>query len=147
VSGDYPMRRVREALQETLESLPWPPERLSVREGDVEIEVEWPARAGQLDAPRTVEPADEKEPPAQEQGPRIVAPSVGTFYRAAEPGGTPFVSEGDTVRPGQQVAIVEAMKLMLPVQADAAGHVAEVLKADGDAVEYGEPLFALAEDG
>jgi acetyl-CoA carboxylase biotin carboxyl carrier protein len=146
VSGEQPVRRVREALQETLESLPWPPERLSVREGDVEIEVEWPARAGQLDAPSPPR-ADEPEPPVQEKGPRIVAPSVGTFYRAAEPGGTPFVSEGDTVRPGQQVAIVEAMKLMLPVQADAAGHVAQVLKADGAAVEYGEPLFALAEDG
>ena len=76
----------------------------------------------------------------------VRAPSVGVFYRAPEPGAPPFVGEGDTVRPGQQVAIVEAMKLMLPVEADRAGRVVEVLKRDGEPVEYGEVLFVLAPD-
>jgi acetyl-CoA carboxylase biotin carboxyl carrier protein len=139
-----PVQRVRQALQETLESLPWQPERLSVREGDVEIEVAWPNRP----APPAARTAD--DPPtdaaAEPAAHHIVAPSVGTFYRAPEPGGTPFVSDGDPVRPGQQVAIVEAMKLMLPVHADRAGRVERVLKADGDPVEYGEPLLALDEN-
>jgi acetyl-CoA carboxylase biotin carboxyl carrier protein len=73
----------------------------------------------------------------------ICAPSVGTFYRAPEPGAKLFVADGDLVRPGQQVAIVEAMKLMLPVDADEAGRVRRVLKQDGEPVEYGEPLIEL----
>jgi acetyl-CoA carboxylase biotin carboxyl carrier protein len=75
---------------------------------------------------------------------QVCAPSVGVFYRAPEPGAKPFVNEGDVIRPGQQVAIIEAMKLMLPVEAQRPGRVLEVLKADGAPVEYGEPLFVLA---
>jgi acetyl-CoA carboxylase biotin carboxyl carrier protein len=72
----------------------------------------------------------------------VIAPSVGTFYRAPEPGGAPFVVVGDVVRPGQKIGIVEAMKLMMPVEADRAGRVSEVLD-DGVAVEYGAPLVTL----
>jgi acetyl-CoA carboxylase biotin carboxyl carrier protein len=67
------------------------------------------------------------------------------FYRCPEPGADPFVREGDVVTTGQQIAIIEAMKLMLPVEAERAGRIVEVLKGDGEPVEYGEPLFALAE--
>ena len=73
----------------------------------------------------------------------ICAGSVGTFFRAPEPGAHAFVDEGDVVRPGQQVAIVEAMKLMLPVEADQAGRVRRVCLPDGAAVEYGDRLFEL----
>jgi acetyl-CoA carboxylase biotin carboxyl carrier protein len=65
------------------------------------------------------------------------------FYRSPEPGAPPFVAEGDLVRPGQQVGIVEAMKLMIPVESDRAGRVLEVLLADGSAVEHGQPLLLL----
>jgi acetyl-CoA carboxylase biotin carboxyl carrier protein len=74
----------------------------------------------------------------------LTAPTVGVFYRSAEPGKAPFVDTGDLVAPGQQVGIVEAMKLMIPVEADRGGRVAEVLCADATAVEFGAPLFALA---
>jgi acetyl-CoA carboxylase biotin carboxyl carrier protein len=72
----------------------------------------------------------------------VVAPCVGTFYRAPEPGAAPFVADGDVVQPGQQVGIIEAMKLMMPVAADRAGRVRGVLD-DGVAVEYGAVLVTL----
>ncbi|WP_460402934.1 acetyl-CoA carboxylase biotin carboxyl carrier protein, partial [Actinophytocola sediminis] len=76
-------------------------------------------------------------------GPPLNAATVGTFYRSPAPGAPPFVTEGDEVSPGQQVAIIEAMKLMLPVEAERGGRIAEVLVADGEGVEYGQPLFRL----
>lgn len=76
----------------------------------------------------------------------LTAPTVGVFYRSSEPGVAPFVDAGDLVSPGQQVGIVEAMKLMIPVEADRGGRVVEVLCADATAVEFGAPLFALAEE-
>jgi acetyl-CoA carboxylase biotin carboxyl carrier protein len=72
------------------------------------------------------------------------SPSVGMFYRASEPGAAPFVAEGDTVRAGQQVAIVEAMKLMIPIEADRPGRIVRVLVEDATAIEHGQPLFVLA---
>ncbi|GAA5069189.1 acetyl-CoA carboxylase biotin carboxyl carrier protein [Thermocatellispora tengchongensis] len=77
----------------------------------------------------------------------IGAPTVGVFYRAPEPGAEPFVAVGDTVAAGQQVGIVEAMKLMIPVQAERAGRVVEVLVEDATQVEYGEPLIAYVPVG
>jgi acetyl-CoA carboxylase biotin carboxyl carrier protein len=76
----------------------------------------------------------------------VCAPTVGMFYRSPEPGAPPFVKPGETVRAGQQVGIVEAMKLMVPVEADRAGRVVEVLVPDGSAVEFGQPLIALSDD-
>jgi acetyl-CoA carboxylase biotin carboxyl carrier protein len=73
----------------------------------------------------------------------VRAPSVGTFYCAPKPGAAPFVAEGAVVSVGQQVGIVEAMKLMLPVHADQAGEVVQILATDGQAVEYDERLLAL----
>ena len=73
----------------------------------------------------------------------VRAPIVGTFYRAPEPGARPFVAVGDLVRPGQPVAIVEAMKLMNEVIADRAGRVAAILVEDGQPVEYDQPLVEL----
>jgi len=76
----------------------------------------------------------------------LSAPTVGVFYRASEPGAAPFVDTGDLISPGQQVGIVEAMKLMIPVEADRGGRVVDVLCADATAVEFGAPLFAVAVD-
>jgi acetyl-CoA carboxylase biotin carboxyl carrier protein len=77
----------------------------------------------------------------------LCAETVGTFYRAPEPGAAPFVTEGDQVGPGQQVGIIEAMKLMIPVEAQRGGRVVELLVADRAPVEYGQPLMLLKEAG
>ncbi|MCL9758707.1 hypothetical protein MXD95_005465 [Frankia sp. AiPa1] len=69
------------------------------------------------------------------------------FYRAPEPGKPPFVTEGDLVRAGQQVGIVEAMKLMIPIEAERPGRVVRVLVEDASAIEHDQPLFLLAPAG
>jgi acetyl-CoA carboxylase biotin carboxyl carrier protein len=68
---------------------------------------------------------------------------VGTFYRSATPGGKPFVDVGDEVRQGMPVCIIEAMKIMNEIEADAAGRIARILVNNGQAVEFGQPLFVL----
>ena len=73
----------------------------------------------------------------------IEAPMVGTFYRAAAPDAPPFVREGDLVKKGQVVCIIEAMKLMNEIEAKAAGRIARVLVENAQPVEYGQPLFLL----
>ena len=71
----------------------------------------------------------------------VEAPMVGTFYRAAAPGATPFVNEGDVIEEGQALCIIEAMKLMNEIEAKIAGRIAKVLVENGQPVEYGQPLF------
>lgn len=73
----------------------------------------------------------------------VVAPMVGTFYRAAAPGDPPFVEVGSTVAEGTQVCIVEVMKLMSAVVAGVGGTIAEVCRENGEAVEYGDVLFRV----
>jgi acetyl-CoA carboxylase biotin carboxyl carrier protein len=75
----------------------------------------------------------------------VLAPLVGTYYAAPQPGATPFVEVGDRVEIGQTVAIVEAMKLMNHVVAERSGWVVEVVVADGEPVEFGQPLMRLAD--
>lgn len=119
--------------------LPGRPRRVHVSAGDVLVELEWaPAgpAAGHESAGGTQAVAD----PGLSY---IRAEMVGTFYQASEPGAKPFVVAGDLVEPGQQVGILEAMKLMTPVRADLGGRIAEVLIANGEAVEYGQPLLAV----
>jgi acetyl-CoA carboxylase biotin carboxyl carrier protein len=73
----------------------------------------------------------------------IRSPIVGTFYRASSPGTKPIVETGDHVSKGQALCIVEAMKLMNEIESDCEGDVVEVLIANGQPVEYGEPLFKI----
>jgi acetyl-CoA carboxylase biotin carboxyl carrier protein len=73
----------------------------------------------------------------------IEAPMVGTFYRAPSPDAQPFVREGDRVKKGQAVCIIEAMKLMNEIESKVAGRVAKVLVENSQPVEYGQPLFLL----
>jgi acetyl-CoA carboxylase biotin carboxyl carrier protein len=89
------------------------------------------------------EPVQAPSTPAATAVRQITAPMVGTFYRKPAPDARPFVEAGDTVRVGQVVCIVEAMKLMNEIQSDVDGIVAEVLVEDGQPVEYGQPLFRL----
>jgi acetyl-CoA carboxylase biotin carboxyl carrier protein len=77
----------------------------------------------------------------------IKSPIVGTFYAAPNPEAAPFVKVGDTVKAGQAVCIIEAMKLMNEIEADISGEVARILVENGQPVEYGEPLFALRPTG
>ena len=81
---------------------------------------------------------------AEEEGLHIVrSPIVGTYYEAPAPGAPPFVKVGDTVTAGQVVGIIEAMKLMNEIEADAAGEIAKIMVKNGQPVEYGQPLFAI----
>ena len=73
----------------------------------------------------------------------VKSPIVGTFYRAAEPGAKVFVSIGDTVRKGQVLCIIEAMKLMNEIDSEYDGEVASIYVENGQAVQYGERLFAI----
>lgn len=122
-----------------------PPARLQIRVGEVSIAAEWVGRqpAAETGVGR-VEAAPAPPPAAEEQAHHhVLAPSVGVFHRAPEPGAEPFVGEGDTVRRGQQVGIVEVMKLMIPVESDVHGEVVRILRADGEAVEFGDELIAV----
>jgi acetyl-CoA carboxylase biotin carboxyl carrier protein len=73
----------------------------------------------------------------------IKSPIVGTFYRASEPGARPFAEEGDRVKTGQVLCIIEAMKLMNEIDAEVDGEVVKVYVENGQAVQYGERLFAI----
>jgi acetyl-CoA carboxylase biotin carboxyl carrier protein len=73
----------------------------------------------------------------------LKSPMVGTAYAASEPGGTPFVKVGDTVKAGQTVLIIEAMKVMNPIKAAKGGTVTEVLVSDAQPVEFGQPLLII----
>jgi acetyl-CoA carboxylase biotin carboxyl carrier protein len=73
----------------------------------------------------------------------IEAPMVGTFYRASSPTAEPYVREGDVVKEGQILCIIEAMKLMNEIETRAGGRIAKILVDNGQAVEYGQPLFLI----
>jgi acetyl-CoA carboxylase biotin carboxyl carrier protein len=76
-------------------------------------------------------------------GHRVTAPMVGTFYLAPSPGARPFVEVGSTVEVGDTLCIIEAMKMLNPIEADKAGIVRETLVENGHPVEYGQPLFII----
>jgi acetyl-CoA carboxylase biotin carboxyl carrier protein len=76
-------------------------------------------------------------------GKTIKSPMVGTFYRAASPGAKPFVEIGDAVVEGEPVCIIEAMKIMNEIEADCAGKILTILCENGQAVEFGQPLFIV----
>jgi acetyl-CoA carboxylase biotin carboxyl carrier protein len=73
----------------------------------------------------------------------IEAPMVGTFYRASSPTAEPYVREGDLVKEGQILCLIEAMKLMNEIETRAAGRIARILADNGQPVEYGQPLFLI----
>ncbi len=81
--------------------------------------------------------------PAEENLHIVKSPIVGTFYASPAPGSPAFVAIGDRITQGQVICIVEAMKLMNEIEADAAGEVVKCLVSNGQPVEYGQPLFAI----
>jgi acetyl-CoA carboxylase biotin carboxyl carrier protein len=99
-----------------------------------------------VEAPRATPPAaapPAAEPPAGQEGHVVKAPMVGTFYRTPSPDAKAFVEVGQTVKEGQTICIIEAMKLMNEIETDAAGVVKAILVENGQPVEYGQPLFIL----
>ncbi len=98
-------------------------------------------------APSPAVPATAAAPtPSTVGGTDVLAPVLGTFYRAPKPGAAPFVEIGARVAPDTVVCIVEVMKLMTSVTAGVAGEVVELLATDGSLVEYGQPLLRIRAD-
>jgi oxaloacetate decarboxylase (Na+ extruding) subunit alpha len=113
--------------------------RVSVRRTPEPLESHL-AAASATEQPDTREPVSS---PETNGFVRVEAPMVGVFYRASQPGAPPFVEEGDTVAPGQTLCILEAMKLMNEIKADAAGIVRAIHVRNAEPVEYGQLLFEL----
>lgn len=94
-------------------------------------------------APAPAAPAAAAEAPAAVPANAVKSPMVGTAYLAAEPGAAPFVSVGQTVKAGDTLLIVEAMKVMNPITATSAGTVRQVLVENGQPVEFDQPLVVV----
>ncbi len=80
---------------------------------------------------------------AEPAGTVIKSPMVGTYYRAASPGAKPFAEVGNTIKEGDPVCIIEAMKIMNEIEADCSGRIVQILCENGQAVEFGQPLFIV----
>ncbi|GEN23897.1 acetyl-CoA carboxylase biotin carboxyl carrier protein [Halomonas cupida] len=106
----------------------------------------WPAPAAQQApaAPASAEAAPAADSGPSYQGHAVASPMVGTFYRSPAPGAKAFVEVGSTVRKGDTVCIVEAMKMMNQIEADRDGVVEAVLVEDGEPVEFDQPLVVIA---
>ena len=83
------------------------------------------------------------EAPTAAAGHTVKSPMVGTFYRSSSPGAAPFVQIGSVVKEGDTLCIVEAMKILNEIESDKAGTVTQILCENGQAVEYGQPLFII----
>jgi acetyl-CoA carboxylase biotin carboxyl carrier protein len=129
---------------------------LEITEGEEKVKIVKGGRAvpemvAMLPAPAAAAPATIATPappppaevPSKVEGHVLKSPMVGTFYRAPSPGAKPFVEVGDTVKVGQTVCIIEAMKLLNEIEADKDGVVKAILAENGQPVEYGEPLLAI----
>ena len=101
-----------------------------------------PATPAMPPAVATAAPPTAAEPSA-ETGHVVKSPMVGTFYRAPSPGAKPFVEIGDSIKEGQPICIIEAMKIMNEIEADGSGTVKRMLCENGQAVEFGQPLFII----
>ena len=131
---------------------------LEITEGEEKVKI---VRGGQVSVssasapgPMAMQPVDTRlaaaptpaapgQPPLGAEGPVIKAPMVGTFYRSPSPDAKAFVEVGQTIKEGDTVCIIEAMKLMNEIEADVAGIVKAILVENGQPVEYGQPLFIL----
>jgi acetyl-CoA carboxylase biotin carboxyl carrier protein len=92
-------------------------------------------------------PAPAAPAEAEEEGQAVTAPMVGTFYSAPSPGAPPFVQVGDRVNEGDTLCIVEAMKMMNPIEAEVTGIIKSIRVQNGEPVEYGQILFVVDQRG
>ena len=98
-----------------------------------------PAPVAAAPAPATADAA-----PAADTASHVVkSPMVGTFYRSASPGAKPFIELGSVVKEGDTICIIEAMKILNEIEADKSGTITQILAENGQAVEYGAPLFVI----
>ncbi|MFC2523508.1 acetyl-CoA carboxylase biotin carboxyl carrier protein [Lautropia mirabilis] len=107
----------------------------------VQIPASQPAAAAQATA--AAAPAQQAAAPAPSRGKTVKSPMVGTLYRAPNPEADPFVTVGSTVKVGDTLCIIEAMKLMNEIESEFAGTVVEILVENGQPIEYGQPLFVI----
>jgi acetyl-CoA carboxylase biotin carboxyl carrier protein len=117
-----------------------------VKGGNVSVSSLGPAPSAPPEArpaPAPAAPAPTPEAPAGQEGHVVKAPMVGTFYRSPSPDAKAFVEVGQAVKEGETICIIEAMKLMNEIEADASGVVKAILVENGQPVEYGQPLFIL----
>jgi acetyl-CoA carboxylase biotin carboxyl carrier protein len=101
-----------------------------------------PAAAAPAAAPAAPAAAAVAEPAAV-TGHTVKSPMVGTFYRSSAPGAKAFVEVGDSIKAGETICIIEAMKILNEIEADKSGTVTQILSENGQAVEYGQPLFII----
>ena len=116
--------------------------KVDVQQGDLHIILE---RGATAQTASFAMPAQSKQPePAQpDEKDAVRSPISGVFYLSKEPGAAPFVQVGATVNKGDTLCIIEAMKTMNEIEADKAGTVTQILGENGQAVEYGQPLFVI----
>ncbi|MGE0485034.1 MAG: acetyl-CoA carboxylase biotin carboxyl carrier protein [Gammaproteobacteria bacterium] len=100
-----------------------------------------PPAAPAAAAPAPAAPA--AEAPGAPEGAVVESPMVGTFYTGPSPESPPFVTVGQAVKPGDTLCIIEAMKIMNPIEAEIGGKVTAILADNGHPVEYGQPLFII----
>ena len=120
--------------------------QFTMEEGNLKISMKTDKQTKVIAAPQAAVPAQENAQQTQEEildGNVVKSPLVGTFYNAPSPDAEPYVKEGDTVKKGQVLAIVEAMKLMNEIESEFDGTVEKVLVSNEDVVEYGQPLFVI----
>jgi acetyl-CoA carboxylase biotin carboxyl carrier protein len=113
---------------------------IEVQRGDLKIRVT--RNGGKAGAAASDAAAAASDDPAKHPG-VVTSPMVGTAYRAPEPGAKPFIEEGNVVRAGQTLLVVEAMKTMNAIPAPRVGRVTRILFEDGQPVEFGQPLVIL----
>lgn len=94
-------------------------------------------------APAAAAPAVADAAPVVPAGHTVKSPMVGTFYRSASPGAKAFIEVGSVVKEGETICIIEAMKILNEIEADKAGTITKILSENGQAVEYGQPLFII----
>ncbi len=154
-----PLAELRRHTEELADRLPGRLHRIKLSSGDLVVEAEWaapavpvaavPAAVPAVPVPVAAHPAAGGQAPAAADSSapagaiQLTSPMVGTFYRAPAPGATPFVEVGQVIEEGQTVALLEAMKLMNPLAAEASGRVLEVCVKDGEPVEFGQLLLTL----
>ena len=102
-----------------------------------------PPATGYAAAPAAPAAAAAAEPPAEPEGHVVKSPMVGTFYRSSAPGAKSFVEVGQNINAGETLCIIEAMKILNEIEADQAGTITQIYCENGQAVEYGQPLFVI----
>ena len=126
---------------------------LEIKEGEEAIRIirysAAPASVAYAPAPMAMPahqgPAIAITPPAEEtlSGHIVKSPMVGTFYRSASPGSKPFVEVGHSVKQGDTLCIIEAMKILNQIEADKSGTITKIMVENAEPVEYGQPLFII----